>query len=409
MDGIEDAVIVGLTVSNLVNESPLVSSACGSYSGPHDGGAPGTIEDAGGMGTDLRGIVMAGGDALIIGHHSVEHLDSFYGDTIALDLRGDAVLDFDTGSDIKIGDISSGSKVTEAEYAALAQRGRTPYPNNFDLCTVLYAEQAAPTGEVPEDKASTDCIWNGLISPSSSDCAHPDNIYDVMMIQSIDGTFAGSSATGMSAAMPADRNTLELRTAAYDFFASHYGLQFDPDMDGFQSLLAEDGSLLVSVAQSQLNVPYRVNAFDDQTLSTPFQHRMQITNTFIDDVIFALVVHQDLELPPHDIDHGVSSLSVGQTVVFGSYRFLIDGVHDEEVMPDVLYHTSFGEVITMGSTFTFFCAVEHPWFGEGQVFGVQTTTDNADGTFTVQTRATHTYPASLSKVGRYSAHQCSDL
>ena len=67
MDGIEDAVIVGLTVSNLVNESPLVSSACGSYSGPHDGGAPGTIEDAGGMGTDLRGIVMAGGDALIIG------------------------------------------------------------------------------------------------------------------------------------------------------------------------------------------------------------------------------------------------------------------------------------------------------------------------------------------------------
>lgn len=37
MDGIEDALIIGLSVSNLKNESPLVSSACGSYEGPHDG------------------------------------------------------------------------------------------------------------------------------------------------------------------------------------------------------------------------------------------------------------------------------------------------------------------------------------------------------------------------------------
>ena len=66
MDGIEDALVIGLSVSNLTNESPLVSSTCGSYEGPHDGGLSGTIDEEGGMGADLRGISIAGGDVLIL-------------------------------------------------------------------------------------------------------------------------------------------------------------------------------------------------------------------------------------------------------------------------------------------------------------------------------------------------------
>jgi len=54
--------------------------------------------------------------------------------------------------------------------------------------------------------------------------------------------------------------------------------------------------------------------------------------------------------------------------------------------------------------------VEHPYFGTGQVYGVQTARDNADGTFTIRTSAVHTYPATLSEGGdKYARHQCRDL
>jgi len=324
-------------------------------------------------------------------------------------VRDDAVFEYDTGSDIEIDDLLSASMLSEEDYVELKEDGRTPYPNNFDLCSVRYADTADVKGDVPDDKAVTDCIYNGLIG--ASNCSNPGNLYDVMIVASIDGTYAGTVATHQSHAMPSERNTEELRTAAYDFFRTHYGFDFDPANAGFQSVMDGNGAPLVSVAQSQLAVPYRVNAIDDQTGSTPFSNRMQTTNVEIDDVIFAVIVHQNIDpLPAHSVDFGVDSLSVGQTVVYGNYRFLIDGVYDEQVMPDIIYHTSYGEKITMGSTFTFFCAVEHPYFGKGQVNGVQTATDNDDGTFTIRTSAVHTYPATLNEAaGKYTDSQCRDL
>eukprot|EP00487_Bulimina_marginata_P011307 TRINITY_DN6860_c1_g1_i2.p1 TRINITY_DN6860_c1_g1~~TRINITY_DN6860_c1_g1_i2.p1 ORF type:complete len:108 (+),score=8.55 TRINITY_DN6860_c1_g1_i2:225-548(+) len=67
MDGIEHSVFDGLIVKDLVNEAPLVSSACGAYEGPHDGGTVGTEEKEGGMGTDVRGISLSAGDVEVIG------------------------------------------------------------------------------------------------------------------------------------------------------------------------------------------------------------------------------------------------------------------------------------------------------------------------------------------------------
>ena len=168
MDGIEDALIIGLSVSNLTNESPLVSSACGSYEGPHDGGLSGTIDEEGGMGADLRGMSIAGGDVLILGTNTIQSLDSFYGDAIGLDLIDNVVFEFDTGSDIVISDIVSASMLNESEYSDLEEEGKTPYPNNFDLCTVKYDDEAEVFGDVPDDKTVTDCIWNGIIGYISS-------------------------------------------------------------------------------------------------------------------------------------------------------------------------------------------------------------------------------------------------
>jgi len=411
MDGIEEALIIGLEIRNLTNESPLVSDACASYSGPNDGGASGTIESEGGMATDLRGISVTNGDALVIGRSSIASLHSFYGDTVGLDLIGDSVFEFDTGSELEIGDLRSATKVSEGEFARLKLEGRTPFPNNFDLCSVRYAETSRVSGHVPDDKAATDCVYNGLISGPPSNCSHPENLYDAMIVASMDGTYPGSAATHQTRAMPSERNTLELRSAAFEFFRTHYGFDFDVNIEGFQTLFDANGALLVSVAATQVAIPYRVNAIDDQIGFTSWQQRMQITNAAFDDVSFALVVHQNIaELPPHEVEFGVSSIAPGQTVVYGSYRLMIGGVADQELFPDIIFHTSYGEVITMAPTFTFLCALEHPWFGEGQAFGVMTSEDNADNTFTVRTSAVHTYPAKLSDAeGKYSDNQCRDL
>ena len=253
MDGIEDALIIDLSVSNLTNESPLVSSACGSYEGPHDGGF-GVLETEGGMGTDLRGISVTGGDVHFLGKNSIEWLNSFYGDTVGLDLIEDAVLEFDTGSDVMISNLESASMLTQEQFDELEANGETPYPNNFDLCNVKYDDAAEVIGDIPDDKAVTDCIYNGEFGYSSN-CSNPDRLYDVMIVASIDGTFEGTMMTHQSQAMPSDRNTLALRTAAYDFFRTHYGFDFDPDIEGFQTLFDSNGSLFVSVAQSQIAIP----------------------------------------------------------------------------------------------------------------------------------------------------------
>ena len=62
IDGIEDTKISELSIDDLVNESPLVSCACGSYKGEQDGGGPAQEENEGGMGTDIRGLVISRGD-----------------------------------------------------------------------------------------------------------------------------------------------------------------------------------------------------------------------------------------------------------------------------------------------------------------------------------------------------------
>ena len=253
MDGIEDAIIVDLSVSNLTNESPLVCAACGSYEGPHDGGL-GVIDTEGTMGTDMRGISVTGGDVHFLGKNLIESLNSFYGDTVGLDLIEDAVLEFDTGSDVIINDIVSGSMLTREQFDELQANDETPYPNNFDLCTVKYDDWAEVTGDVPEDKVVTDCVYNGEFG-SSSNCKHPDRVYDVILMASMDGTYPGTVMTHQSRPMPSDRDTLELRTAAYDFFRTHYGFDFDPDIEGFQSLFDSNGSLLVSVNPSQVAIP----------------------------------------------------------------------------------------------------------------------------------------------------------
>merc|ERR1712013_156856 len=124
----------------------------------------------------------------------------------------------DTGSELEIDDLRSATKVSEDEFARLKLEGRTPFPNNFDLCSVRYAETSRVSGHVPDDKAATDCVYNGLISGPTTNCSHPENLYDVMLVASMDGTYPGSVSGQWTREMPSELNTLEFRSAAFEFF-----------------------------------------------------------------------------------------------------------------------------------------------------------------------------------------------
>ena len=126
---------------------------------------------------------------------------------------------------------------------------------------------------------------------------------------------------------------------------------------------------------------------------------------------YAVIPHQNIaSFPEHSVNHGLNSLSLGQIVLYGNFRTLINGVYHEDIMPDIIFHTSYGEAITMGPSITFFYAVEHPWWGMGQVTGVMKSWDNDDGTFTVKTTSTHYYPSTIGDANnKYTDGQCHDL
>ena len=160
MDGIEDAVLSNVTITDLENHTPLVSFACGSYSGAHDGGlSTETTPDDGGMSTDTKGIAITGGDAEIRGPlNTITAVNSHYGDTTALHVMDDALLYFDFGAAITIDDISAADELTESEYLMLSLSEETPFPNNFDLCTVLYSDNVTVFGDVPTALMDTHCV-----------------------------------------------------------------------------------------------------------------------------------------------------------------------------------------------------------------------------------------------------------
>ncbi len=148
MDGIEDAHIMDIEIRNMENQSPLASGTCGDYTGPHDGGNPGTRMREGGMSTDMRGISIVDGDVIVHRHNIIEDLESWYGDAVAIDLLEDTIFEFDDDAvaDLEIDDIKGGTKMTMDLYRYLQSVDRTPFPNNFEECNIKIADNAFVIG-----------------------------------------------------------------------------------------------------------------------------------------------------------------------------------------------------------------------------------------------------------------------
>merc|ERR1711902_132202 len=137
--GIEGTEIDGLTITDLSNESPISSYACGSYDGPHDGGSRGGVEMEGSMGTDVVAFSMYSGDVFFEGHNEISRIYSDYGSSMGMWFMADAVVDFAAHADMdmRAESILSGTLLTERTFRQLQDDGKYPYPNNFFECNIL--------------------------------------------------------------------------------------------------------------------------------------------------------------------------------------------------------------------------------------------------------------------------------
>jgi len=160
MDQIENTRINNININNLINKSPLILSPCANYSGSHDGGIQGTREKEGTMSTDIRGIAITNGDTLISGNNNViKNLYSHYGDTTAINLMEDAILDFDDDDDtkFKIKNLNAATKVDQDLYQHLLSINKTPYPNNFNLCKIKIEDDAKMNNSPKKITNKSDC------------------------------------------------------------------------------------------------------------------------------------------------------------------------------------------------------------------------------------------------------------
>jgi len=128
-----------LTITDLSNESPISSYACGSYEGPHDGGSRGGVEMEGSMGTDVVAFSQHSGDTFFEGHNEISRIYSDFGSSMGMWFMADAVVDFagDSDLDMKSESILSGTLLTDRTFRQLQSDGKYPYPNNFFECNIL--------------------------------------------------------------------------------------------------------------------------------------------------------------------------------------------------------------------------------------------------------------------------------
>eukprot|EP01083_Nonionella_stella_P172489 592121_1 len=136
-DFIENVTVRNIDIDGLTNESPLSSFACANYSGTHDGGNPNQLDLEGTMGTDVKGIVMYGSDAVFEEAVVIRQLISNNGDAIGIHLMADSIALFDDTATVGVQRIITGAAVTDEVLAELVEADKTPYPNNFFSCNVL--------------------------------------------------------------------------------------------------------------------------------------------------------------------------------------------------------------------------------------------------------------------------------
>lgn len=134
--------------------------------------------------------------------------------------------------------------------------------------------------------------------------------------------------------MSPDGHYVELRTAAYEHFRTHYGYDFNPNIQGNQIQNDDSGVPLIGVSPLEEISPIDICSKGDAG------SHVQVIG-----VHYLLIACQDIDLlPSHSVDFGIDYLEATEAVYYQAFRTLFDGVHDEKFMHDIIITNLHGEV-----------------------------------------------------------------
>lgn len=232
--------------------------------------------------------------------------------------------------------------------------------------------------------ASAGAVALGMATPSpagaqatGASCpaeAWPEHgIYDATIVYGVDETVVGSPF------LPIDpeRDTLEYRSGAYNFFAERYGINFDPDVSGDQ--FAQDGlggSVLVQAIKTGEGSTHQVYALDAQEIPQ-WRGKFPLTSVaFRDDGYFVFVLSDFIAHGTYGGESG-KRLRAGDILVQGEYR-MFDGA--DRLMDTITYFADTPATVNPfngdleasdGASFvSITCRVESPLLGTGLTRGI---------------------------------------
>lgn len=223
-------------------------------------------------------------------------------------------------------------------------------------------------------------------------------VYNTTLVYGVDETVTGSPFLPMDA----DRDTLDYRTGAYNFFRDRYGIDFDPTVVGDQ--IAGDGQggqVLVQAIKTGEGSTHQVYALDAQDVPA-WQGRMPITNTaFFDDGYFVFILS---DYDAHGTYGGATGrrLRAGDLLVQGEYRMfndrgrLLDVITYFADTPATVNPFAGDEAASEGATFVnITCRVESPSFGVGLTRGIGEQRPLPDGRLDLDFRYVMRFPSRL--------------
>jgi hypothetical protein len=215
--------------------------------------------------------------------------------------------------------------------------------------------------------------------------------------------------------MDEDRNTVEYRTGAYDFFRERYGMDFDPEIEGDQVISdGAGGQAVVQAVKTGLGSTHQVYAIDAQRIPR-WRGRFPLTSVaFLDDGYFVAAITDFTARGTYGGEDGLR-IRAGDLVVQGEYR-MFDGQGD---LMDVI--TYFADTPATNNPFNgdleasngaqfvnITCRVESPILGTGLTRGIGEMRPLDDGNMDLDFRYVMHFPARLPE-GTIGVPRCDSI
>ncbi len=252
--------------------------------------------------------------------------------------------------------------------------------------------------------AGTCALLIGAVSPNSASWAgscdtnfEEHGVYEAvvvyLIVEIVEGPFF----------LPLDveRNTLQYRSEAYDFFQERFGLEFDPSLPGIQVISGANGEANVFPLKTGAGSTHQVYGLDAQNIPR-WRHKMPITNAAFFDDGFFVTLDTDYVVKGTYGGPGGIVLPAGTQFVFGEYRMFDDR---GRLLETFRYRSNIPVTAgPVGGSFDFSggavfiniaCDIESDLFGHGDVRALGELTPLPDGRTDLDFRYVMKFPQRL--------------